>query len=79
MKNGCAFCHGQIKRTITTYTQPYEKGFVVVENVPAWECEQCGETYFDPEMVERLQNLIHSGAEPVRLIETPVYDLNKAG
>lgn len=79
MNNGCAFCHGQLKRTIATYTQPYKGGFVVVENVPVWECMQCGETYFDPDVVERLQKLILSDAEPVRMIVTPVYDLNKAG
>jgi YgiT-type zinc finger domain-containing protein len=79
MGNVCAFCRGQLRPTVTTFTQPYKGGFVVVENVPAWECEVCGETYFDPDVVERLQNLIWSGAEPVRMIATPVYDLSKTG
>ncbi|MBI5667537.1 MAG: type II toxin-antitoxin system MqsA family antitoxin [Chloroflexi bacterium] len=77
MNKACILCHGQLKPTVTTYTQEYEGGFILIENVPAWECEQCGETYFDPDVVERLQNLIWSGAEPVRMIQTPVYDLNR--
>lgn len=47
-----------------------------IENVPAWVCEQCGENYYDLEIVERIQNLIWSNATPTRTIETPVYDLS---
>ncbi len=49
---------------------------MVVENVPAWVCEQCGETYYEPDVVERVQNLIWSGSEPERVIEAPVYSSN---
>lgn len=79
MNENCGICHGVLKQTMTTYSQVYNERFVVVENVPAWVCGQCGEMYYDPDVVERLQNVIWSGAAPVRTMETPVYDLSKAG
>ncbi len=75
MSNVCNVCHGQVNQTTTRYTQWLDNRLVVVENVPAWVCEQCGETYFAPEIVEKLQALIWSNAEPARVIEAPVYDL----
>jgi YgiT-type zinc finger domain-containing protein len=76
MHEPCAVCGGKLRQRLTTYTQEYDSRLVVVENVPAWVCDQCGETYFDPEVVEQVQALIWSGAKPARVIETPVYDLN---
>jgi YgiT-type zinc finger domain-containing protein len=78
MTKVCNVCKSSLQNTLTTYTQWIEDRFVVVENVPAWVCEQCGETYFDPEIVDRIQTLIWSGAEPARVIEADVYDLNAA-
>lgn len=78
MTNECNVCQGKTKSTLTTYTQRYKDQIVIVENVPAWVCEQCGETYFDPEVVERIQGLIWSGAAPTRTVTTPVYDLSIA-
>ena len=78
MTKVCNVCKSSLQNTLTTYTQWIEDRFVVVENVPAWVCEQCGETYFDPEIVDRSQTLIWSGAEPARVIEADVYDLNAA-
>lgn len=66
----------QEKLSITTCTQQLGDRFIVVEHVPAWVCEQCGETYYDPDVVEQIQTLIGSGAEPVRTIEASVDDLN---
>lgn len=76
MSDSCSVCGGKLRHTVTTYTQEYEGQMIVVENVPAWVCDQCGEIYFDPDVVERVQTLIWSGAKPVRYIETPVYDLS---
>lgn len=78
MEHRYAVCGGELKNQLTTYTQFYQDRFIVIENVPAWVCEQCGETYFDPDIVDRIQHVIWSGGEPVRTIETPVYDLSAA-
>ncbi|MBZ0319116.1 MAG: type II toxin-antitoxin system MqsA family antitoxin [Anaerolineae bacterium] len=58
-------------------TQGVEGRLIVIENVPAWVCEQCGETFYDPDIVERIQNIVWSDEAPTRTIETPVYDLQR--
>lgn len=78
MPETCNVCEGNLRHELVSYTQWYQGRLIVIENVPAWVCEQCGETYYDPDVVERIQALIWSGAEPTRVIETPVYDLSKA-
>jgi hypothetical protein len=56
-----------------TYTLEIDGRFVVVENVPARVNLETGEQLFLPQTVERLQRMIRGEAQPVRVIETPVY------
>ena len=57
-----------------TYTLEWEGKFYMVENVPARVDEETGECFFSPETVEHLQQIIWTHRQPVRMIETPVYD-----
>lgn len=75
MNKTCNVCQGKLEKKLTTYTQWFEDNLIVIENVPAWVCDQCGETYYDPDVVEKIQNIVWSGQPPVRFVETPVYDL----
>lgn len=77
MSETCSFCQGDMHQELVTYTQAYEGKFIVIENVPAWVCGQCGEIYYEPEIVKQIQAVIWEGGEPVRMMETPVYDLNR--
>ncbi|MBN2471319.1 MAG: type II toxin-antitoxin system MqsA family antitoxin, partial [Anaerolineae bacterium] len=45
MSETCNVCKGSLRPQHTTYTQWYEGRLIVIENVPAQVCEQCGETY----------------------------------
>ena len=76
MNNVCNTCQEKLEKKLTTYSQWFEGRPVVIENVPAWVCAQCGETYYDPDVVERIQIIIWSGQLPTRVVETAVYDLN---
>lgn len=75
--NTCPVCHSKMEHQMTTFTQWVEGRLIVIENVPAWVCEQCGETFYDPDIVERIQNIVWSDEAPTRTIETPVYDLQR--
>lgn len=57
-----------------TYTIEYQGKFYIIEHVPARVCKETGEQYFAPETVEHIQNLIKGNKQPVRVIETPVYN-----
>jgi len=60
--------------TEVTYTLEVGGKFYIIEHVPARVCRETGEQFFSPETVERIQALIKGGKNPVRVIETPVYE-----
>ena len=42
----------------TTYTVNRQGYHLLINDVPAWVCQQCGETYFEGEEVDAIQELI---------------------
>ena len=71
-------CHGPAKQKETTCTKWYEGRLTVIENVPTWMCTQYSETTYDPDVVERIQEIVWSNQPPVRTVETAVYDLSRS-
>ena len=64
----CVMCEmGSTKRGTATFTAEREGRMVVFRNVPADVCENCGESYFDGDTVDRLQRVFEdelaNGAE----------------
>ena len=57
-----------------TYSIEVDGRFVIIEDVPARVNVETGERYFSPETVERLQQAVWEQCQPVRTIETPVYE-----
>ena len=57
-----------------TYTLELNGKFFLIENVPARVNIETGEQFFSPSTVERLQQIILNQEEPVRFIDTPVYN-----
>lgn len=75
MSRKCDVCQGKMTWQLISYFQFFEGQFIIVENVPAWVCEQCGEVFYEPDTVEKLQQLIWSRPTPQRTISVPVLDL----
>ncbi len=75
----CPICGGSLQAQTITHIQSYHGKVYVLENVSAEVCNQCGEVLLSPEVLERIQQLIWSNAEPTRTEEVPVYDLAKVG
>jgi hypothetical protein len=62
-----------LEQTVT-YTLEMNGKFYLIENVPARVNPKTGEQFFSPSTVERLQQIIYNQQQPVRILETPVYD-----
>jgi hypothetical protein len=62
-----------VEQTVT-YSLEMNGKFFLIENVPARINTQTGEQFFSPSTVERLQQIILSPNNPVRFVETPVYN-----
>jgi len=46
---------------------------IIVENVPALVCKECGEKYFDAETTLKLDEYFYE-AKPEKVIEVPVFE-----
>ena len=56
----CIHCQGQMKRATTPFHVDRKGCHLVLDSVPAWVCQQCGETYFEEKEVDAIQDLIRS-------------------
>lgn len=54
----CPMCGGEKAPGRTTYSVDLGTGVVVVRNVPAEICKQCGEEWIGPETARRLEEIV---------------------
>jgi hypothetical protein len=64
-----------VEQTVT-YSLETNGKFFLIENVPARINVETGEQFFSPSTVEHLQKIILNQKNPVRFIETPVYNFS---
>lgn len=70
----CYFCKGKTekKRVIVDYR--WGDKLVVIKNVPAEVCTQCGERYFDAKVSRRMEAIALSEEKPQSSITIPVCE-----
>lgn len=70
----CAICgHGETSAGKTTFTLERGKSVVVVRNVPAEVCQDCGEAYLDEEQTDRVIQLAEKAIASGRPVEVLDY------
>lgn len=57
-----------------TYTLVKDGTFFIIEHVPARVNAETGEQFFSPQTVEQLQHIIWEERQPVRFVQTPVFE-----
>lgn len=67
----CIHCQGQMRRATAPFQIDRDGYHLVLERVPAWICEQCGEPYFEPQEVDRIQDVIRALDERMRALAVP--------
>ena len=55
----CAVCGGSVEKGKTTFTVDYVEGVVVVRNVPALVCRQCGMEWIDDKHAEKIEKIVN--------------------
>ena len=73
MPNKAVWDKNLIEKNVT-YSIELNGSFVLIENVPARVNIETGEQLFSPETVERLHQAVWEQGQPVRIIQTPVYE-----
>ncbi|GAI31429.1 unnamed protein product [marine sediment metagenome] len=63
MMEKCPLCGGDKKKGHTTYSVDLGFGVVVVRNVPAKICSQCGEEWIGAQVARRLEQVVNSARD----------------
>ena len=56
----CIHCQGNMKRGTAPFHIDRKGCHLLLDAVPAWVCEQCGEAYFEEKEVDTIQELVKS-------------------
>ena len=54
----CFMCKGETEKKLKTHAVTLARCVIIVKNVPAFVCSQCGEVYFTDEVMERLESIV---------------------
>ena len=73
----CPICDGLLEPRMITHPQKHDDLIIILENVPALVCRQCGEVLLTPNVVRKIQKAVWSQDKPKRSIQVPVYDLTE--
>ncbi|MBM4019192.1 MAG: type II toxin-antitoxin system MqsA family antitoxin [Planctomycetes bacterium] len=56
----CVHCRGEMKRGAAPFHVDRKGCHLLLDAVPAWVCRQCGESYFEEQQVDAIQDLVRS-------------------
>ncbi len=70
----CAICGGKLRDTTITHEVRRGVQLYLFQNVPAQVCTVCSEIWLEEAVLQEIDSLIEHG-QPVRQVQTPVYDL----
>ena len=54
----CFRCKGDTENRLMTHAATLDKCVIIIKNVPALVCNQCGEVYFTDEVIEKLEAIV---------------------
>lgn len=69
----CAICGGNVEKKTTKLELWVDGKLLVIEDVPAKVCENCGENYFSAKVSKQIDKLLESKLKALRKLEVPVF------
>ncbi|MBE3573464.1 MAG: type II toxin-antitoxin system MqsA family antitoxin [Moorella humiferrea] len=78
MVSKCYLCGGKTVKKLVTAENWWGDKLTLVEDVPAWVCEDCGEKYFDADVCRVLDAMRETPPVEKRFIRVPVYGFKEA-
>ncbi len=69
LSDKCPLCGGNKKAGMTTFTVDMGFGVVVVRNVPATVCSQCGADWIDDNIASKLEEIVESARKKRNMVE----------
>ncbi len=71
----CEYCGGQIVEKRVTLHRKVRGQYVLIENVPAGVCTQCGTRYYAANVLKGIAELLRGRRQAKREVVVPVYSL----
>ncbi len=71
----CEYCGGPIVERRVTLLRKTRGGHVLIENVPAGVCKECGTRYYAANVLKTVQESIRGRRKAVGEVCMPVYSL----
>ncbi len=73
----CFYCKGQTVETTTKFIVDLGSCVVIVKNVPARVCQQCGETSYSNEVAQQLEKIVEAVKHSI-MSEVAIIDYSQA-
>ena len=67
-------CKGNIAQVRHTFVQEIDDSIIIIKNVPALVCSQCGEVYYSDEISENLEEIVNRLQDIVKDVAIFEYD-----
>jgi YgiT-type zinc finger domain-containing protein len=74
----CFRCKGDTEEKYKTHAVTLDKCVIIIKNVPALVCSQCGEVYFTDTVMQRLEGIIDKLENIIREVAIVDYSDNVA-
>lgn len=71
----CYFCRGQIGQKRIEHLHRWEGRIFLIKDLLADVCEQCGEAYLSPDVLERIDQAVSQSELATEFITVPVLSL----
>ena len=83
MKKGvvsiCPLCGGKKKKGRTTFSVDLVFGVVVIRNVPATVCNQCGADWFSDKVSQKIEEIVKHSKKKQTLVEISSFQKLASG
>ena len=71
----CEYCGGPIVEKRVTLHRKAQGQYVLIENVPAGVCTQCGMRYYAANVLKLIEEKVRGRRQAEREVRVPVYSL----
>ncbi len=72
----CLYCGSETEEEVVQAALRSARGWLILEDIPARVCKQCGEQFYDDLVAERIERITADPApKPQREITVPVFSL----
>ena len=62
----CSFCKGKLRERTTVFMAHAAGEVIVIKDVPAYVCEQCGEAYYTAETSRKIDGVMRDAHQALK-------------